>query len=51
MCHVEQWPLDSNGQSYIAASKAACPGAYTWQFDDVAALHTCGAANYDVNFC
>ncbi len=40
-CHVEDWPLASNGQSYIQAFKSQCPDTYSWQFDNVArTLHS-----------
>ncbi len=50
-CHVEDWPLASNGQSYIQAFQNACPDSYSWQFDDNAGTHFCTVADYDVEFC
>ena len=51
MCYVESWPNATNGLSYISAFKTACPGAYSWQFDDVAGLHYCTGADYDITLC
>lgn len=46
---------DATAQSYIANVKAACPKAYSWQFDDVKATFNCrktgGLVGYIVEFC
>ncbi len=43
-CFVQDWPLASNGQPYIAPVQNACPSTYSWQFDDAAALQYCSQA-------
>ena len=50
-CHVEDWPLASDRRPYIAAFQSQCPGAYSWQFDDVKGLKYCSNADYDITLC
>ncbi len=54
MCRVEDWPLASNGKSYIDFVKSQCPSTYSWQFDDSGSLRYCSKekqADYDITLC
>ena len=51
MCRVENWPLATNGDTYIGTFQRQCPGAYAWQFDDANSLRYCSLGDYDITFC
>jgi len=50
-CHVEHWPLASDGQKYDEVFKNQCPEAYSWQFDDHQSTYQCVGADYIITFC
>jgi hypothetical protein len=49
-CVVSQWP--ASAQSFVNNIHNACPGQYSYAYDDTVGLHTCPTgANYTITFC